>query len=101
PAIPGMLDCLGRLDPATAGRRKDYPFILAAGQRRMVNANQIFRDPAWRRDDPEGALLVNAKDLASLGAAYGEWFVVKSPEGHIVAWAKCAYSGRAGQIALP
>jgi anaerobic selenocysteine-containing dehydrogenase len=100
-AIPAMLDWLAKLDPATAGPAKDYPFILAAGQRRMFNANQIFRDPAWRRDDPDGALLVNAKDLASLGAADGEWIVVKSPAGHLVARAKADDSVREGQLALP
>jgi anaerobic selenocysteine-containing dehydrogenase len=100
-AITAMLDWLGKLDPATSGPAKDYPFILAAGQRRMFNANQIFRDPAWRRDDPDGALLVNAKDLASLGAADGEWIVVKSPAGHIVARAKADDSMREGQLALP
>jgi anaerobic selenocysteine-containing dehydrogenase len=100
-AIPAMLDWLGKLDPATAGPAKDYPFVLAAGQRRMFNANQIFRDPAWRRDDPDGALLVNARDLASLGAADGEWIAVKSPAGHIVARAKADDSVREGQLALP
>jgi anaerobic selenocysteine-containing dehydrogenase len=100
-AIPAMLEWLGKLDPATAGPAKDYPFILAAGQRRMFNANQIFRDPAWRRDDPDGALFVNAKDLASLGATDGEWIVVKSAAGHIVARAKADDSMREGQLALP
>ena len=100
-AIPALLDWLGRLDPATAGPAKDYPFILAAGQRRMFNANQIFRDPAWRRDDPDGALLVNARDLASLGAADGEWIAVRSAAGSIVARAKADDSMREGQLALP
>ncbi len=100
-AIPAMLEWLGKLDPATAGPAKDYPFILAAGQRRMFNANQIFRDPAWRRDDPDGALLVNTKDLVSLGATDGEWIVVKSAAGHIVARAKADDSMREGQLALP
>ena len=67
-AIAPMLEWLGRLDPANAAPRGDYPFVLAAGQRRMFNANQIFRDPAWRRDDPDGALLISAADLATLGA---------------------------------
>ena len=58
-AIAPMLEWLGRLDPADAVPRGDYPFVLAAGQRRMFNANQIFRDPAWRRDDPDGALLIS------------------------------------------
>ena len=54
-------------------KRSDYPFVLAAGQRRMFNAIQIFRDPAWRSDDPDGALLINTSDLDALGVSDGEW----------------------------
>src|SRR6202023_704110 len=73
----------------------------AAGQRRMFNANQIFRDPAWRRDDPDGALLINAKDLEALGARDGEWIPPAFPAGRIVARCKSDDSMRAGQLALP
>jgi anaerobic selenocysteine-containing dehydrogenase len=67
----------------------------------MFNANQIFRDPAWRRDDPDGALLINARDLAALGADDGDWIAVRSPAGRIVARAKRDDSMRDGQLALP
>lgn len=100
-AIPALLEWLGRLDPAVASPAAEYPFILAAGQRRMFNANQIFRDPAWRRDDPDGALLINARDMASLGASDGEWIAVKSPAGRIIARCKADASMREGQLALP
>lgn len=100
-AIAPMLEWLGRLDPTTAAPRGDYPFVLAAGQRRMFNANQIFRDPAWRRDDPDGALLINATDLASLGAEDGEWIAVQSAAGRVVARCKRDDSMRSGQLALP
>ena len=83
-AIAPLLEWLGRLDAAAAQAPKDYPFVLAAGQRRMFNANQIFRDPAWRRDDPDGALLINTKDLEALGASDGEWIAVQSPAGRVV-----------------
>jgi len=100
-AIAPLLDWLEKLDPASAVPREDYPFVLAAGHRRMFNANQIFRDPAWRRDDPDGALLINTRDLAALGAADGEWIAVRSPVGRIVARAKRDDSLRDGQLALP
>ena len=100
-AIVPMLEWLGRLDPANAAPRGDYPFVLAAGQRRMFNANQIFRDPAWRRDDPDGALLISATDLASLGAEDGEWIAVQSAAGRVVARCKRDDSMRSGQLALP
>jgi anaerobic selenocysteine-containing dehydrogenase len=100
-AITPLLDWLGRLDPVLATPPADYPFVLAAGQRRMFNANQIFRDPAWRRDDPDGALLINPSDLARLGASDGEWLAVRSPSGRLVARCKVDNSMRQGQLALP
>jgi anaerobic selenocysteine-containing dehydrogenase len=100
-AIAPMLEWLGRLDPAAVGAAKDFPFVLAAGQRRMFNANQIFRDPAWRRDDPDGALLINRADLARLGASDGEWIAVQSSSGRVVVRCKADDSVREGLLALP
>ena len=99
--VPGMLEWLGRLDPASAGAPQDFPFMLAAGQRRMFNANQIFRDPAWRRDDPDGALLINPRDLDALGAEDGDWIAVESAAGRLVTRSKADGSMRQGQLALP
>jgi len=75
--------------------------MLAAGQRRMFNANQIFRDPAWRRDDPDGALLINPADLDALGASDGDWLAVESAVGRLVARCKADDSMRRSQLALP
>jgi anaerobic selenocysteine-containing dehydrogenase len=99
-AIPALLEWLGRLDPVVPVST-EYPFVLAAGQRRMFNANQIFRDPAWRRSDPDGALLVNPDDLAGLGVADGGWLAVESRHGRVTARAKADDSMRRGQLVLP
>ena len=58
--------------------------MLAAGQRRMFNTHQIFRDPAWRRYDPDGALLINSADLGELGARDGDWIAIESPVGRLI-----------------
>jgi anaerobic selenocysteine-containing dehydrogenase len=100
-AIPSMLEWLGRLDPAEAAGAGAYPFVLAAGQRRMFNANQIFRDPKWRRDDPDGALMVNPADLGALEAGDGDWLAVVSEQGRLVVRAKSDDSMRRGQLVLP
>jgi len=100
-AVPGMLEWLASLDPRTAGAPKEFPFMLAAGQRRMFNANQIFRDPAWRHDDPDGALLINSSDLGELGVGNGDWIAVESAVGRVVARCKADDSMRRGQLALP
>jgi anaerobic selenocysteine-containing dehydrogenase len=100
-AIPEMLDWLARLDPAQVQPSPDFPFILAAGQRRMYNANQIFRDPAWRRDDPDGALLIHPQDLAALGSEDGDWVAVESDKARLIVRAQADDSMRPGQLALP
>jgi anaerobic selenocysteine-containing dehydrogenase len=100
-AIAPMLEWLGRLDPDAAAMPADYPFVLAAGQRRMFNANQIFRDPAWRRDDPDGAMLINSNDLSELGAKDGDWIAVESVVGRLVVRCKVDDAMRNGQLALP
>ena len=100
-AIPEMLEWLDKLDVAQTRPHPDFPFVLAAGQRRMFNANQIFRDPAWRRNDPDGALLVHPDDLAELEASDGAWLAVQSKGGRIVVRCQADLSMRRGQLALP
>ena len=39
-----------------APRDDAFPFVLSAGERRSSTANTIFRDPAWRKKDADGAL---------------------------------------------
>jgi anaerobic selenocysteine-containing dehydrogenase len=99
--VPQMLEWLARLDPQAASAPKEFPFVLAAGGRRMFNANQIFRDPAWRRDDPDGALLINSRDLSELGAKDGDWIAVESAAGRLVVRCKVDDAMRNGQLALP
>lgn len=72
-AIPEMLSELEALAAEPRERRDggEFPFILATGERRSYNANQIIRDPAWRRSDPDGALRVNPADAARLGLEDG------------------------------
>src|SRR5205085_872314 len=45
-AVPELLEWLRGLDPSKEQEDEAYPFVLVAGQRRMHNANQIFRTPA-------------------------------------------------------
>ena len=99
--VPQMLEWLARLDPQAAGAPKEFPFMLAAGGRRMFNANQIFRDPAWRREDPDGAMLINSSDLSELGAKDGDWIAVELVVGRLVVRCKVDDAMRNGQLALP
>ena len=100
-AVPEMLDWLARLDPAAEQPDPAYPFTLIAGQRRMHNANQIFRTPAWRKTDPDGALRIHPDDIAALGGRDGGWMAVATRTGRIVCRVESDRSMRRGLVALP
>jgi anaerobic selenocysteine-containing dehydrogenase len=100
-AVPEMLDWIRRLDAAAEAPDPAYPFMLVAGQRRMHNANQIFRTPAWRKSDPDGALRIHPDDLAALGATDGGWMAVTTKTGRLVTRIESDDSMRRGLVALP
>ncbi len=100
-AVPRLLDWIKSLDPAQEEVDPNYPFTLVAGQRRSYNANQIFRNPAWRKDDPDGALRIHPDDIATLGAVAGGWLAVETRAGRIVVRVEADDSLRRGVVALP
>jgi anaerobic selenocysteine-containing dehydrogenase len=100
-AVPQLLDWLRSLDPTQEENDPNYPFMLVAGQRRSYNANQIFRNPAWRKDDPDGALRIHPDDIAALGAVDGGWMTVETHTGRLVARVEADDSLRRGVVALP
>jgi anaerobic selenocysteine-containing dehydrogenase len=69
--IPEMLVALEELDQTQPPSSTEYPLILVAGERRSYNANTIYRDPAWRKTDPDGALKVHPEDAATYGLEDG------------------------------
>ncbi|HKP86215.1 MAG TPA: molybdopterin-dependent oxidoreductase, partial [Blastocatellia bacterium] len=82
--IPEMLAALRALESSEVASRADYPLILVAGERRSYNANTIYRDPNWRRTDPDGALKIHPEDAAALGFADGGWARCESKRGSVV-----------------
>ncbi|ADJ49354.1 molybdopterin oxidoreductase family protein [Amycolatopsis mediterranei S699] len=100
-AVPELLDWLAALDPAAERPDPAFPFSLVNGQRRAHNANQILRDPRWRRTDPDGALRARPEELASIGASPGDWVAVVTSAGRVVVRAEADPALRPGQLALP
>lgn len=54
-----------------------------AGERRSYNANQIYRDPAWRKVDAEGRLRMNPEDAIYFGVETGHLLQCISEHGQI------------------
>ncbi|MCX7061075.1 MAG: molybdopterin-dependent oxidoreductase [Gammaproteobacteria bacterium] len=99
-AVPEMLDELNALQreaPMTA----EYPFVLMAGERRSYNANQIYRDPAWRKVDPHGAMRIHPDDAAALGLADGGRALCRSARAEIEVVVELDDTVRRGVVTLP
>lgn len=100
-AVPELLEWLGRLDPADAQPDPEYPIMLIGGQRRHYNANQIIRDPRWRKKDPGGALHLHPENLVASGCAEGDWMAVITRVGRIVVRVEADANLRIDQASLP
>lgn len=71
-AIDLLMDEMRDLEhERTKEDNSDYPFILAAGERRDYNANQIVRNPEFRPKDPGDALRIHPDDAAEVGVMDG------------------------------
>ncbi|MBL9016614.1 MAG: molybdopterin-dependent oxidoreductase [Myxococcales bacterium] len=97
-AIPEMLAALRELasEPAPAA-----PFVLLAGERRAYNANQIFRDPSWRKVDREGAMRMHPDDARTLGLTDGARATCTSATGSIEVTIEIDDTVRTGMVTLP
>jgi anaerobic selenocysteine-containing dehydrogenase len=100
--VPEMLAALEQLkaEPEPSGG-DGYPLVLIAGERRSWNANQVLRDPAWRRGDPDGALRIHPDDARRCGLADGGRAVCESARGRIEVRVELADGLRPGVVTLP
>lgn len=98
--IPEMLAQLRAL-PGKSLPGADYPFVLMAGERRSYNANQIIRDPAWRKVDKQGALHMHPADAQHLMLGKGDIAVCKSSRGEIEVVVDIDDALRPGVVTVP
>ena len=100
--VPEMLDELRSLErESPAAADPQFPFVLAAGERRTSTANTIFRDPSWRRKDAGGALRLSEQDAARLGLADGARAHVTTRRGAAEAVVEVTDTLRPGHATLP
>ncbi|MFO0575033.1 MAG: molybdopterin-dependent oxidoreductase [Polyangia bacterium] len=99
PALVEELKALGHEDP----RRRDpeYPFVLAAGERRSSTANTLYRDPAWRKKDVHGALRLAPADAERLGISDGGYARITTRTGSAVAAVEITDTLQPGHATLP
>lgn len=102
-AIPEMLRALAALrdepDPALA--RGGHDLVLIAGERRSYNANQIYRNSAWRKSDPDGAMRMHPEDARARRLADGSRAVCTSAAGEVEVTIEIDEALRRGVVTLP
>ncbi len=99
--IPEMLQELRLLAQQQPATTSEYPFVLAAGERRSYNANQIYRDPAWRKVDPHGAMRMHPQDAQRLNLVEGDKALCASKHGQISVVIEFDEGMRLGTVSLP
>jgi anaerobic selenocysteine-containing dehydrogenase len=100
--IPEMLAMLADLpDEPVALTTNEFPFVLAAGERRSFTANTIIRDPEWRKRDRVGALRMSPDDAAALGIGDGDSVRVATSGGSLTTTVEVTDTVRPGHITLP
>lgn len=101
--VPEMLGEMEALadEPEQRPDAAEFPFVLAAGERRSYNANQIYRDPAWRRSDRNGFLRMHPEDAARLGLEEGQRVVCESAVGAVEAELAHDDTVLPGSLSLP
>ncbi|MFI6870319.1 molybdopterin-dependent oxidoreductase [Nocardia sp. NPDC050406] len=99
--IPELLEVFTGLAETPVRTDGEYPFVLAAGERRSFTANTIFRDAGWRRRDGEGALRVNPEDARELGVTTGDRVRVVTEAGSALTAVEVTDTVRPGHITLP
>jgi anaerobic selenocysteine-containing dehydrogenase len=100
--MPEMLDEIRALVDARPGLTTlEFPIVLSAGERRAYTANDIFRDPAWRKRDVDGALRVSVEDADALGLIDGGRARITTAAGSAEASVEISETMLAGHASLP
>lgn len=100
--LPEMLAELRTIDAGPVDRTTDrFPIVLSVGERRSFTANDIFRDPAWRKQDADGRLRVSTDDAARIGVADGSRALVTTARGSAEAVIEVSEAMQAGHASLP
>ena len=75
--------------------------MLSAGERRAYTANDIIRDPSWRKRDADGALRVSPADAEALGLVDGGRARITTAAGSAEATVEISDAMLPGHASLP
>ncbi|HJT94455.1 MAG TPA: molybdopterin-dependent oxidoreductase, partial [Mycobacterium sp.] len=100
--MPEMLDEIRALSDTRPGlTTPEFPIVLSAGERRAYTANDIIRDPSWRKRDADGALRISIEDAEALGLTDGGRARITTAAGSAEASVEISEAMLPGHASLP
>jgi formate dehydrogenase len=100
--IADLLDDARALQGAPATLTSaEFPMVLSAGERRAYTANDIIRDPSWRKRDTDGALRISPEDATAIGLVDGARARITTAAGTAEATVEISDVMQAGHVSLP
>jgi formate dehydrogenase len=100
--MPDMLAAVQALaTTASVLTTREFPMVLSAGERRAYTANDILRDPSWRKRDTDGALRISTADATALGLIDGGSARITTAGGSAVATVEVTDVMLPGHVSLP
>ncbi|MDT5401452.1 MAG: hypothetical protein QOK33_4683 [Mycobacterium sp.] len=79
----------------------EFPLVLSAGERRAYTANDILRDPSWRKRDADGALRISVEDATVLGIVDGDHVRISTAAGSAESTVEVSAAMQPGHVSLP
>jgi anaerobic selenocysteine-containing dehydrogenase len=99
--IPELAAELAKLAVEGPPRDREFPLVLAAGERRTDTSNTVIRDAAWSTKERYGTLRVSREDAEALGCADGERVRLVTRRGSAEVPIEISPMMRAGHVSLP
>ena len=99
--IPELLPDLAALAHSAPPHDPQYPFVLAAGERRSDTSNTAVRDTGWHKRGRYGTLRMNPADASTLDIADGERVQLSTRRGSVLVEAELSEMLPPGSLSLP
>lgn len=100
-AIPELLAEVPKLVGTEPPKDPEFPWILAAGERRSDTTNTAVRDPSWHRRGRYGTLRMHPDDAAGVGCKDGERVRVSTRRGSVEVEVELSDTMARGSLSLP
>ncbi|MEM8919269.1 MAG: molybdopterin-dependent oxidoreductase [Pseudomonadota bacterium] len=83
------------------GKKEEFPFILAAGERRSNTANCAIRDPKWMEANDATSLAIHPSDAAKVGIGDGANVKIITEIGEAIIDVRHDDRQKPGSLAMP